>query len=193
MEMRQFDAWSRSLALAGSRRVWLRRLAGGGIAAAAGATVAPGVPLAAAAPATPDTGTVPCVVGFAATIRSGPDAGKALAGTLALVAGAGGAIDRGYLFRREGGSLRVVGQATGRAINLLIDTGTGENVYGVGSLEQPLDQCAGEMGGPFVGPRSGDAGDWRVLPLAGSRVECESCVSKCGITCGSSCDAACTF
>jgi hypothetical protein len=66
--------------------------------------------------------------------------------------------------------LPVVGQANGHAINLMITVGDGKYVFGVGTLEQPIDQCAGEMGGPFVGPEAGDFGDWAPCTVARCRL-----------------------
>ncbi|MFN8534848.1 MAG: hypothetical protein U0556_15030 [Dehalococcoidia bacterium] len=116
-----------------------------------------------------------CRTAFEVTIHEGPSAPATLLGFLTISVGPDGAIV-GTLAREDGplmleGALTipgdratVVGQATGRAVNLLVDLGEGRYVIGVGTAQQPLSGCAGlvdgVLGGPAVGPQSGDRGDW---------------------------------
>jgi hypothetical protein len=54
-----------------------------------------------------------------------------------------------------------VGQATGRAINLALHAGEEQYIFGVGTGISNIGDCGGgPWGGPFVGPQSGDSGDW---------------------------------
>jgi hypothetical protein len=109
-----------------------------------------------------------CVVAFEAAIHQGPSAGTVYQGILRLPLEADGAIDHGTLIIGVGedddapqlSEVPVVGQASGRAVNLLITVGDGQYVYGVGTFEHPVGRCQGRMGGPLVGPLPGDAGDW---------------------------------
>lgn len=106
-----------------------------------------------------------CVFGyFEATVRQGPSMGTQLEGELHLgIDDSGGLI--GSFLANDGTSMDVVGQANGRAINLAIAAGTDENgeaawIFGVGTLINNISECAGVVGGPFVGPQAGDTGDW---------------------------------
>ncbi|MEA2595561.1 MAG: hypothetical protein QOF01_2030 [Thermomicrobiales bacterium] len=109
-----------------------------------------------------------CVVAFEAAIRQGPSAGMVYQGILRLPLEADSAIDHGTLIVGVGedddapqlSEVPVVGQASGRAVNLLITVGDGQYVYGIGTFEHPVGRCQGRMGGPLVGPLPGDAGDW---------------------------------
>jgi hypothetical protein len=73
---------------------------------------------------------------------------------------------------QAGTPIKVVGQANGRAFNLLMELPQGV-LYGVGTSGADLRQAAGLLdqktgdltqpflvGGSFVGPLDGDAGDW---------------------------------
>ncbi len=101
-----------------------------------------------------------CMRQFEMTVRQGPSAGLQLAGTLVLNVEPSGSINKGSLVLESGGEVRVTGQVTGRAINLLFDIGDGRLLFGVGTLENYISLCTGAMGGPLVGPRPGDLGDW---------------------------------
>jgi hypothetical protein len=177
MDGQRFDRMSRGLAHGLTRRAALRSAGAGGLAAVAAASLR----RAGAQDATA------CEVPLELAVRQGPNAGVAWRGTLRLSQDGDGALSGVYVARRdEAGSematatpegdptegtieLPVVGQATGRAINLMITVADGQYVFGVGTLENPLDQCAGEMGGPFVGPEAGDTGDWAPCNFARCR------------------------
>jgi hypothetical protein len=129
---------------------------------------------------TPTGGARVCLVPFTAAVREGPSAGQGWSGVIGLRQERSGAIDHGALFvvagERDGAivpgpTLPVVGQATGRAINLLITLADGRAVFGVGTMAADLAHCGGIdlrtgkatpffMGGPLVGPEPGDLGDW---------------------------------
>lgn len=136
---------------------------------------APSAPAGRAQGATPGAGPVPagpvsavgpdgrCLLLFEVTVREGPAKGRGVVGTLALAVDPSGAV-AGELLRPHGGRNRFVGQATGRAVNLLIDLGNGQILYGVGTADSDVRACRiGDLGGPLVGPGPGDAGDWAVL------------------------------
>lgn len=100
-----------------------------------------------------------CTSAFEATVHQGPSAGLALTGTLNIVVKDDGALD-GQLTLADGSHIATVGQANGRAINLMLTTPAGQAIFGVGTAAQPISQCGGLLGGPFVGPQPGDSGDW---------------------------------
>jgi hypothetical protein len=183
MDDRRVDALAKGIA----QRLTRRRALGGVVGAATALVAAPVL----AQDATPATGGADvCLVPFEATVRSGPDAGTAYAGALALAATADGSV-RGLLVPTATAAgtpvagkpqgIRVVGQTQGRAINLLFVVGDGQELYGVGTMEHDLATCDGAMGGPFVGPQPGDAGDWGVqqIPLTGCQKSCRADFSRC--------------
>jgi hypothetical protein len=195
MDGTRFDTISRTLAGRVSRRRAVGGAAGGGLAAAL-VGVGGGRGVARAAQGTPEseegTGTLSaglCLMPFEAAIRQGPNAGETYLGLLALDVSSDGAIDQGVFVTTEGDDLAVVGQATGRAISLMITVEDGRFLYGVGTAEQPVVACDGQMGGPLVGPEGGDTGDWAVVDLgatalAGQRSNiCRSCLQRCRSTC----------
>ena len=121
-------------------------------------------------------------------VRQGPNAGAAWRGELRVSTDETGGLSGVYMARKDeaGASMEaaaadadpmagtqelpVVGQANGRAINLMITVADGQHVFGVGTLENDISQCAGEMGGPFVGPEAGDTGDWAPCTFARCRL-----------------------
>lgn len=188
MEPGRFDALTKTFAQPTSRRGALRRLLGGGLTAALLGTSAQRA-LAQATPAvTTSAGTQLCLFPFEATVRRGPDAGLSLDGLLALGLTPAGAVDHGQLVQADGTTVPVVGQVTGRAVNLLFQVGTGQTVYGVGTAAQDLrTACAALMtkhlyapmpplGGPLVGPKGDDSGDWATCccPAASNNYDCGS-------------------
>jgi hypothetical protein len=113
---------------------------------------------------------------LAMTVRQGPSAGLHLEGILALLISDSGAIDRGVFVPIQDGQpgdpISVVGQITGRAVNLLFQLPAGP-VFGIGTSIDDLRMAAGlfdpntgkmnqpfPLGGSFVGPQDGDQGDW---------------------------------
>jgi hypothetical protein len=98
---------------------------------------------------------------FSATINTGPDAGTSLQGNLQLHIDQDGSVT-GVLKQAKGPAINSVGQANGRAINLIFDLGHNQLIYGVGTLQNPIQMCKGSVGGPFVGPAEKDTGSWLV-------------------------------
>jgi hypothetical protein len=94
-----------------------------------------------------------------ATIRIGPDKGFRLAGSANLQIAGSGSIS-GSLAQPNRAPGNVVGQATGRAINLVFSLADGRQVFSTGTLVNDIRACQGLMRGPVVGPRQGDIGDW---------------------------------
>jgi hypothetical protein len=173
MDGHRIDSLAREFARRSTRRRLLGRFGAAGAATALlGTTVrAPAWAHNATAVATPaSTGPASavgkdgrCLLLFEATVRQGPSKGKGVVGVLALAVDASGQID-GELLRGHGGRNRVVGQTVGRAINLLIDLGDGQILYGVGTADSDVAACQiGDLGGPLVGPAPGDAGDWTIV------------------------------
>jgi hypothetical protein len=180
MNPRRFDALTKALTTRTSRRAGLPQVAALALAAAVGA----GGHRAAAQEATPAAGT--CTLPLELVVRAGPDAGTAWRGRLTAQVDATGALTGTFAARHDAPgahvvnvtpvptavattALPVLGQATGHAISLLVTVAPGQQVYGVGVLEQPLDQCRGAMGGPFVGPDPADTGSWAICNTATCR------------------------
>lgn len=180
MDSTRFDAWTKRLAQPANRRTTLRRLGGSLIGAVSLGVFARPVAAQPATPgATPAPGPAVCAFGFEATVRQGPDAGHALAGTLLVAIEAHGAIDHGALLSPTAAPVPVVGQVTGRAVNLLFTLGAGQVIYGVGTAQHPVAGCQpGALGGPLVGPAPGDSGDWTVLQLQATPGTADAC-SQC--------------
>lgn len=99
-----------------------------------------------------------CRINFSGTVRQGPSAGLALVGSLVVAVDATGAA-AGKLERPDGSRLGVVGQVTGRSIDVRIDLGE-RRVFAMGTLEHDFEACQGDAGGVLVGPEPGDLGDW---------------------------------
>jgi hypothetical protein len=100
-----------------------------------------------------------CVSAFEATVRQGPNAGLALAGTLLMETSASGSVN-GVLKTTDDQEVKVVGQVNGYAVNLTFVAGEDTYIFGTGSGEQEIFHCEGAWGGPFAGPNPGDIGDW---------------------------------
>jgi hypothetical protein len=197
MDAQRFDGFSRALAGRISRRTALRRGGQTGIAAALVAGVTRQTAAAApqhtqAAQELSDLLDDTCLRLFEVSVRQGPNEGQEYLGVLALRVADGGAIEEGYFATSDGDDFPIVGQATGRSIGLLITLAEGQTVYGVGVGEHEVGACAGQMGGPLVGPEPGDMGDWAVIDLANqtpgtrSRV-CKGCLQSCRICFGFGC------
>ena len=112
-----------------------------------------------------EPGPLHCSMAFEATVRQGPSTGLALAGLLDFSLAAGGSLT-GTLTLKDQTEAQVVGQVNGRAINLIVHPPKAF-VFGVGTAFEPIagEACGKILGGPFVGPKPGDTGDW----LAGGR------------------------
>lgn len=107
-----------------------------------------------------------CTGPFEATVHQGPDTGLALVGNLTFHDDGSGGLT-GTLVLGDGSEVAVVGQANGRAINLLFALGPGlegPHIYGVGTASHNIRECTGDVGGPLVGPQPGSSGDWAFCP-----------------------------
>jgi hypothetical protein len=107
---------------------------------------------------------------FRATIHTGPDSGTSLQGNLQLHIDHDGSVT-GVLKQAKGPDIDSVGQANGRAINLIFDLGHNQLIYGVGTLQNPIQMCKGSAGGPFVGPAEEDSGSW-LAPRMCAAINC---------------------
>ncbi len=162
MDPNRFDALTRRTATATTRRDALRGLAGGGLLAVLGFKAVQD----AAAQAT-------CTMTWTGNVRLGPDTGVMLVpgastpgeltGTLTVTLGDDGAIDQGQLQLPDGTTMTVVGQATGRALNLRLTDTTGRVLVAVGTGEQAIAACSGRIDGSLTGPQNGDLGEWHAV------------------------------
>ncbi|HEY7034824.1 MAG TPA: hypothetical protein VH482_26020 [Thermomicrobiales bacterium] len=187
MDGLRFDALSKTLGRRSSRRTALGRLGGGGLGVVLAAALGG---RALAQDGTPAAGALPeglCLYPFSVAVRQGPDAGLTYDGTLALVVGPDGAVDQGSFQTTDGQQMTVVGQVTGRAVNLQFATGDGHYLFGAGTAEKAIaaGECAaGQIGGPLVGPGEGDTGDWATADLGTLTTTkrsgtCKACLQSC--------------
>lgn len=106
-----------------------------------------------------ETVTHGCRTTFRATVRQGPSAGLVLTGDLSFGTLEGGRVN-GTLDLAEGQRLKWSGQATGKALNWIMELGEENYLFGVGAIQEEIYTCRGVGGGPFTGPQAGDSGDW---------------------------------
>lgn len=172
MDPQQFDTIAKSFASGLSRRKALTRLGGGGAAALLAALGRNHLDVAAQGGA-----GASCNLAFVANVRVGPSAGQLLGGTapgelkgqLTFALDQDGAITQGQLQLADGTRFPLVGQATGRALNLRLDLGNAQQVFvAVGTAEQDLTACRGAADGLVTGPQRGDLGDWHATLTAGT-------------------------
>jgi hypothetical protein len=171
MDGHGFDRFARLLAAGASRRTVLRGLGAGGLGAALAGrgrwqgVAAQGTPEAEELPAGPATVQIDglCAMIFELAVRQGPSAGLIGRGILSVAVDPEGRVDGTFLLG-SGRQAAVTGQATGRAISLIVDLGDGLVIYGVGAADNNIASCQIEhMGGPLVGPQPGDSGDWLLI------------------------------
>lgn len=92
-------------------------------------------------------------------VRQGPSAGLDLNGVIMLQADATGAL-AGVWTLADQTVVNVVGQATGRAMNLLLTLADGRVVFGVGTTDRGWGDAVSFGGGVASGPEQGDVADW---------------------------------
>jgi hypothetical protein len=158
----RFDGLSRALAARLSRRGSLRSLLATGPAVAligGGAVRADR-----AAAQDDDTNSSICALKFDGEVAFGPDEGTTLAGTLRMQIGRDGAIDGGAIEIDERTQLAVVGQATGRALNLRISVADGRWVTLTGTAAEDVRACTSRIEGMLSGPQRRDLGTWAAVP-----------------------------
>ncbi len=111
-----------------------------------------------------------CNWNFQGIVRVGPSTGTAVQGTLTVQVGKDGDLS-GSLATSDNKTIGMVGQLTGRAINVAFEyqkptaSAPGQYIFGSGTFWTPVSStnpCGDNMGGTFSGPQDGDIGDWRV-------------------------------
>lgn len=127
-----------------------------------------------------EPGPVHCMIDFEATVRQGPSSGVALRGIFDFKVDEAGVL-YGKLMQADQSEIQAAGQVNGRAVNLVFELGEDQLVFGVGTAKVRItnDTCGLALGGPFVGPAPGDAGDWLAKPVGGN----PSSTPACDITC----------
>lgn len=131
-------------------------------------------------PGSGEAGPVHCLIDFVATVRQGPSSGVTLQGVFDFKVDEEGTL-YGKLMQADGGELLGAGQVIGRAIHLVFDLGDQQLVFGVGTAQAKItnDTCGLALGGPFVGPVEGDAGDWLARRLGGNPGSTPTCDVGC--------------
>ena len=157
MESDKFDHISRSLAIRADRRQALRAAGTGGVfAAVAGAFGFS----ARGASATALAGPVDCTMPLLAKVALGKNKGKRYNGDLAITIETNGAIDSGRLTTSGGETFDVVGQASGRSLNLRIKIANDQFLSLIGTGQQEIALCRGPVDGTFGGWAESDMGTW---------------------------------
>ena len=171
MDGHRFDAITRSVAGTSTRRGALGAFAAGGLLSALG--LKPGRAFAQDTTQDQDQNqdqgqTLTCVVDFSATVRQGPSAGQAagqVRGELTFGLSGRGALENASLRLPNGSEVPVVGQATGRSLDLRIGSGANQTVIAMGVGEREIADCQGAIDGLATGPAAGDLGDWHATVL----------------------------
>lgn len=167
MDHQRFDSIAKSVARPPSRRQLLRLFGGGGLAVALAASGE--APVAAQGP--------PCTLTITGTVRVGPSSTQPITnggqpgvmqGQLTFTADQQGAISQGQFALSGGPTVPVVGQITGRAINLRMQVNDQLVIVAVGTAAQELTMCQGAVDGLLTGPQQGDLGDWHAMAAGGS-------------------------
>lgn len=127
-----------------------------------------------------EPGPVHCLVDFEATVRQGPSNGVALKGVFDFKVDEDGTL-YGQLMQENQEEILAAGQVIGRAIHLVFALGEDQTVFGVGTAKARItnDTCGLALGGPFVGPAPGDAGDWLARRLGGNPGSTPACDVGC--------------
>ena len=141
------------------------------MAAVAGAAVLPGGVREALA------ADVVCTLDFNGNVRLGPnertefgpggEPGE-VAGRLRITIRDDGSIQTGDLSLDDGTRFSAVGQATGRTLDLRMDSDAGWLLVAHGVAERNLRDCQGAIAGMLTGPEAGDLGDWRATLTRGT-------------------------
>jgi hypothetical protein len=97
---------------------------------------------------------------FTAKVYNGPDKGMLLNGTLSLHIAPGTGATTGSLIRMDGMRVPVGGRVQNGAVNLFFDLSRQNHLFGVGTMVYYTPTMQMLLGGPLVGPRPGDSGDW---------------------------------
>jgi hypothetical protein len=159
MDGNRFDSWTRTRATVSNRRTMLGWSLTAGIAAA----------LTRLQPANAQFGggggNGSCT--YNVTLTSSLDPSTSITGSLAIDIGDGGAIDTGSLTLTGQAQASVVGQATGRAIDLLVSLsdGTTLSLTGVGGSD--ISSCNASILGSLANPDTGQIGTWQTAAGSG--------------------------
>lgn len=150
MDSKKFDSWTRTRAAASNRRTFLGLSLGAGVAAG----ISRVLPVSAQFG---QGGTCTYQISLTSSLTTGVTA----SGSLAVDIGQDGAIDTGSLTLTGQAPASVVGQATGRAIDLLVSLtdGTTLSLTGVGA--ENISGCGGPILGVMSNPDTGQVGTWQ--------------------------------
>ena len=159
MEGDKFDHISRSLAVRADRRQALRAAGTAGVLATVAGVFGFG---ARSGSANAITDPVDCKMPFLSTVGTGKNKGKHFDGELEFTIEPTGAIDRGRLTTSDGKTYDVVGQATGRSLNLRIKINPTTFRSLIGTGEKDITDCKGRVDGTFGGWAADDLGLWRL-------------------------------
>lgn len=186
MDGKRFDTISRAIATRSNRRQAIRQAGAGGLLAAAAGAFGVGRLTA----ATQDDDDVSdfniCRLEFSAVVAVGPDEDDTYEGEIEFEIGRDGEIDRGLLRTVDGDEYELVGQATGRAINLRIALGDDRFLSLTGTAQRDIDRCRGEMEGTFGGPRPRDLGTWSASRIRGGNSQTPTASTGSGQSSGNS-------
>lgn len=105
-----------------------------------------------------------CETGIEAGLTQGPDSPLDLSGTLRLTVAPDSSFAGTLTLKKDNSVVKVTGMGTGRGIDMVFDPGNGKLLYAHGSQQYAITECKGFVGGPLVGPRYGDMGDWTNYP-----------------------------
>ena len=165
MDIDTFDRLSRSLATRTNRRTMVKRIGGGGLFGIAVGVTGLNTARARADDATPDsasaTAVATCDYTITAHISAGPSASTVIEGRLVIPIEESGAIESAQFIRADGATFDAIGQATGRALDLLVDLGDGSAFELHGTAKRDLTLCRGKILGGVYGPELGDVGMWQ--------------------------------
>jgi hypothetical protein len=128
-------------------------------------------------------GPVHCLIDFEAAVRQGPSSGLALKGVFDFKVNESGVL-HGVLLQSDQTEIVTGGQVNGRAIHLIFVVGENKFVFGVGTTLKQIENedCGVVLGGPFVGPEPGDAGDWLAFGRGASPSSTPSMCDSAGCT-----------
>jgi hypothetical protein len=157
MDGDKFDDLSRSLAARVNRRDALKTAGKGGLLASVAGAIGIG---SRGATAATSNQPVDCKMPLLSLVATGKNKGHRYDGDLEITIGSDGAIDDGTLTTEDGNTYDVVGQASGRAINLRVKLAADRFLSLIGTSEQDASLCRGRMDGMFGGWAESDLGTW---------------------------------
>lgn len=158
MDGQRFDTLSRRIA----GRVTRRATVGGLVASAIGAPFEPALARAAKDQV--------CTLAFETTALIGPSQEQGISagspqpgqlqGQLRFSLSESGNLEHAALVLPDGASFKVVGQATGHALQFRIALDERRAVVATGVGEREITECSGAIDGMTMGPLTGDLGEW---------------------------------